>query len=67
MLADYDPPPLDDLVQKLPERYAAVRFYHSACFPDTARTRAFVRRTLEALTAPAGPICPGLPVVPVGP
>ena len=47
----YDPPPLDDLAQKLPDRYVAVRFYHSACFPDTARTRAFVRRTLEALTA----------------
>ena len=47
----YDPPPLDDLAQKLPEQYVAVRFYHSACFPDTARTRAFVRRTLEALTA----------------
>ena len=49
----YDPPPLDDLAQKLPEQYVAVRFYHSACFPDTARTRAFVRRTLEALTASA--------------
>ena len=47
----YDPPSLTGLAQPLPERYVAVRFYYSDCFPDNARTRAFIRRTLSDIAA----------------
>jgi hypothetical protein len=35
--------------------YTAVKFYFNDCFPDTRDNRAFVRRTLQALTA-RGPV-----------
>jgi hypothetical protein len=35
----------------LPSRYVAVRFYFSACFPDTPANRAFVARVVGALAA----------------
>jgi hypothetical protein len=35
--------------------YTAVKFYFNDCFPDTAETRAFVRRTLHTLTE-RGPV-----------
>ena len=35
--------------------YTAVKFYFNDCFPDTPENRAFVRRTLQALTA-CGPV-----------
>ena len=35
--------------------YTAVKFYFNDCFPDTPGNRAFVRRTLQALTA-CGPV-----------
>jgi hypothetical protein len=39
-----------------PERpYTAVKFYFNDCFPDTRENRAFVRRTLQTLTA-RGPV-----------
>jgi hypothetical protein len=37
------------------EPYTAVKFYFNECFPDTRDNRAFVRRTLQALTA-RGPV-----------
>ena len=35
--------------------YTAVKFYFNDCFPDTGENRAFVRRTLQALTE-RGPV-----------
>ena len=35
--------------------YVAVKFYFNDCFPDTPENRAFVRRTLQALSA-RGPV-----------
>ena len=44
----HTPPPLDASL-RLPERFAAARFYFSDCFPATDENRAFVRRTIESL------------------
>jgi hypothetical protein len=38
-------------VDGLPDDYVAVRFYFSRCFPETPENRAFVQRTLAALSA----------------
>jgi hypothetical protein len=35
----------------LPERYVAVRFYFSQCFPDTAENRAFAAQVVDGLAA----------------
>ena len=49
-----DPAPaVDGLVPS--ERFVAVKFYFNDCFPATDENRAFVRATLERLTA-AGPV-----------
>jgi hypothetical protein len=45
----YERLPVDDLGLKLPERYVAVRFYFSDCFPDTPGNRRFVAQTLKGL------------------
>ncbi len=42
-------PPADVELPPLPERYVAVRFYYSSCFPDTPETRQFVGDTIRAL------------------
>ena len=44
----YEPPPLDPSVPPLPERYVAVRFYYSDCFPESDANRAFARRIIES-------------------
>ena len=38
-------------LKDLPNRFVAVRFYFSNCFPDTPENRRFVSNTIEALTA----------------
>jgi hypothetical protein len=38
------------LDQRLPPEYIAVRFYFSACFPDTPANRAFVERVVRRLS-----------------
>lgn len=38
-------------LKRLPERYVAVRFYFSNCFPDTPENRRLVADTLAGLTA----------------
>ena len=39
------------LLRDLPDRFVAVRFYFSNCFPDTAENRRFVSNTIEAIAA----------------
>jgi hypothetical protein len=43
------PPAIPEL--QLPREYVAVRFYFSACFPETAENRALVHSLIESLTA----------------
>lgn len=45
-----DPDP-DGILDGLPERYVAVRFYFRESFPDTPAIREFVARVLDRLTA----------------
>jgi hypothetical protein len=47
----YAPPPLPETIARLPERFVAVRFYFSECFPDTPENRHFVAQTIDALAA----------------
>jgi hypothetical protein len=47
----YAAPRVSTLAGRLPERYVAVRFYFSTCFPDTVQNRAFVESTLLALSS----------------
>ena len=44
-------PSPDDLTHLLPEEYVAVKFYFSACFPDTMENRSFVYEVLRNLSA----------------
>jgi hypothetical protein len=41
------------LAVRLPQDYIAVRFYFSACFPETIENRAFVESAVKALSASA--------------
>jgi hypothetical protein len=45
------PPVVRELADRLPSSYVAVRFYFSACFPDTSENRAFVESTVRSLAA----------------
>jgi len=40
-----------ELAGRLPAEYVAVRFYFSACFPDTPANRAFVETAVRGLTS----------------
>ena len=43
-------PAMPELERRLPADYVAVRFYFSACFPDTPTNRGFVESTVRALS-----------------
>ncbi len=45
-------PPVEvvQCIRKLPSEYAAVKFYFSDCFPDTAKNRDFINAILTRLT-----------------
>ncbi|MGE0391968.1 MAG: hypothetical protein AB7P67_00210 [Vicinamibacterales bacterium] len=43
------PPPLGEWGARLPERYTAVRFYFSDCFPDMPENRRFAAGVVERL------------------
>jgi hypothetical protein len=47
----YPAPPLHPAAGSLPERFVAVRYYFSDCFPDTPANRQFVASTIDALAA----------------
>lgn len=46
-----DRPVVPELAGRLPQDYVALRFYFSACFPETAANRAFVESVIKALSA----------------
>jgi hypothetical protein len=46
LIADAAP---EDLVRRLPDRFVAVKFYFSACFPDTTTNRQFAAQLLRSL------------------
>jgi hypothetical protein len=43
-------PAVPELAGRLPQRYVAVRFYFSDCFPDSPGNRAFVEATVRTLS-----------------
>ena len=51
----YEPLTPPELPLDLPPRYTAVKFYFNDCFPSTPEHRAFVKRTIERLSAD-GPV-----------
>lgn len=45
--------PDDPVLNDVPDRYVAARFYFSECFPDTTANRAFVSSTIDGISREA--------------